>query len=152
MRCPGELIIKTYDLANSLREADVPVIGGFHSPIEKECLTLLFRGTQPVVICPARGLEDMRIPATWHKPLAEGRLLLLSPFGEKQRRATADTAAIRNEFVATLADKIFIAHAAPESKTEHFCRNLMATGKQILTLDSNHNANLISMGAHIIQL
>ncbi len=92
----------------------------------------------------------MRIPATWHKPLAEERLLLLSPFGEKQRRATADTAAIRNEFVATLADKIFIAHSAHESKTEHFCRNLVATGKQILTLDGNHNANLISMGAHSI--
>jgi hypothetical protein len=33
--------LKTYDLARDLRDADVPVIGGFHTPMEKECLRLL---------------------------------------------------------------------------------------------------------------
>ncbi len=61
-RCPGDLILKTYDLARAMRDAETPVIGGFQTPMEKECLRLLLRGRQPVVICPARGIENMRVP------------------------------------------------------------------------------------------
>jgi predicted Rossmann fold nucleotide-binding protein DprA/Smf involved in DNA uptake len=63
VRCPGDLIIKTYDLARSLHDAGVPVIGGFHSPMEKECLALLLRGKQPVILCPARCVDGMRLRA-----------------------------------------------------------------------------------------
>ena len=38
VRCPGDLILKTYDLARAMREAGTPVIGGFQTPMEKECL------------------------------------------------------------------------------------------------------------------
>jgi hypothetical protein len=50
IRCPGRVIVQTYDLARALRDAGVPVIGGFHSPMEKECLDFLLRGKQPVVV------------------------------------------------------------------------------------------------------
>lgn len=88
-RCPGSIVLQTYDLARTLRDAGVLVISGFHSPMEKECLSLLLRGTQPVIICPARSLERMRISAEWKAPLTEGRLLLLSPFTGNNRRSTA---------------------------------------------------------------
>src|SRR5207244_7197156 len=61
-KCPGEVILQTYDLARALREAGIPMIGGFHTPMEKECLALLLRGTQPMVICPARSIAQMRLP------------------------------------------------------------------------------------------
>jgi len=112
IKCPGEIILQTYDLVRALRDASVPVVSGFHSPMEKECLTLLLRGTQPVIICPARSIERMRVPTAWKVPLEENRLLILSPFTVKQRRATADLSEKRNAFVAALADKIFVAHAA----------------------------------------
>jgi hypothetical protein len=53
-----------------LRGAGIPIIGGFHSPMEKECLDLLLRGQQPIVICPARSIQGMRIcgfpqPGDW---------------------------------------------------------------------------------------
>jgi len=35
VKCPGELILRSYDLARSLRDTETSVIGGFHSPIEK---------------------------------------------------------------------------------------------------------------------
>ncbi len=60
VKCPGDLILRTYDLARALRDAGVPVISGFHSRIEEDCLDLLLRGNQPVVICPARGIQNMR--------------------------------------------------------------------------------------------
>jgi hypothetical protein len=72
VKCPGDLILKTYDLARALREAQIPVIGGFHSPMEKECLKLLLRGNQPVIICPARSIWS-RLPGEWKLPLDQGR-------------------------------------------------------------------------------
>ena len=147
-QCPGDLILKTYDLARFMRDAGVPVIGGFQTPMEKECLRLLLRGTQPVVICPARSIEDMRIPRDWQPGLEEGRLLILSRFPRHRRRPTADTAGQRNELVASLAARVFIAHAAPGSRTEAFAQKLAAAGKPLLTLDSPTNDNLVDMGSH----
>ena len=79
-RCPGDLILKTYDLARAMRDAGVPVIGGFQTPMERECLRLLLRGRQPVVVCPARGIDNMRVPRDWRAAIDDGRLLVLSPF------------------------------------------------------------------------
>jgi predicted Rossmann fold nucleotide-binding protein DprA/Smf involved in DNA uptake len=146
-KCPGTLIIRTHDLAHALRDAGVTVIGGFHSPVEKECLNVLLKGTQPLIICPARSLEGMRIPASWRRPIEQGRLLLLSSFEKKKRRATADLAQKRNEFVATLADVIFVAYAAPGSTTESLCRKLSSWKKPVLTFDCPENGSLIGIGA-----
>jgi len=63
VKCPGDIILKTFDLAQHLRDQGVTVIGGFHSPMEQECLRILLRGKQPVVWCPARSIERMVI---WH--------------------------------------------------------------------------------------
>jgi len=35
------------------------VISGFHTPAEKECLRILLRGAQPIIICPARSIEPI---------------------------------------------------------------------------------------------
>ncbi len=149
-RCPGDLILKTYDLARAMRDAGLPVIGGFQTPMEKECLRLLLRGEQPVVVCPARGIDKMRIPRDWRPALDEDRLLVLSPFPSTRRRPTAELAAQRNDLVAELAAQVFIAHAAPGSKTETFARKLAASGKPLLTLNSPANANLVEMGALVV--
>ena len=149
-RCPGDLILKTYDLARAMRDAGVPVIGGFQTRMEKECLRLLLRGTQPVVVCPARGIENMGVPRDWRPALDDGRLLVLSPFPATVRRPTAQIAAQRNDLVASLASRVLIAHAAPDSKTEAFARKLEASRKPLLTLDSPANGNLVRIGASVI--
>lgn len=146
-QCPGEIILRTYDLARALRDASVPVISGFHSPMEKECLDLLLRGTQPVVFCPARSIERMRIARRGRDALDAGRLLFLSPFKPSSRRITENLAEQRNRLVAYLASKVFVAHAAPRSKTEQFCKDLLSQGKELVTFDSPMNANLIERGA-----
>ena len=63
----------------------------------------------------------MRIPKGWKKPLAAGRLLLLSLFDDTIRRPTAAIAAQRNAYVAALADRLLIAHAERGGKTETLC-------------------------------
>ena len=64
----------------------------------------------PVILCHARGILE-RLPAQWALASASGRLLLLSCFPNTVRRVTSGLAARRNEFVAALADEVFIAHA-----------------------------------------
>lgn len=112
VRCPGSAILRTYDQAARWRDSGRCIISGFHSPVEKECLRILLRGTSPVIISPARGLPK-RLPAEWQEPLDKGRMLILSIFPAKLARVTADLAARRNEFVASLADEAWFAHIAP---------------------------------------
>ena len=139
--------MRTYDLSRALRDAGAPVIGGFHSPIEKDCLDLLLHGTQPVIICPARNIQNMRTRKEYRQPLDDGRLLFLSPFKENQRRPTVKATRYRNLFVAALSAVIFVAHAGPASKTEAFCRGIVSWQKPIYTFDNDYNKNLIEMGA-----
>ena len=37
-----------YAFAQNWRNKDVPVISGFHTPMESECLRILLRGAQPI--------------------------------------------------------------------------------------------------------
>src|SRR4030042_3605462 len=123
IRCPGRVIVQTYDLARALRDAQVPVISGFHSPMEKECLDFLLHGKQPIVICPARSVTKMRMPSAWRKACDEERLLILSPFALKHGRISALLAEKRNGFVSLLAGQFFVPYAASGSKTEHLCQD-----------------------------
>jgi hypothetical protein len=59
-----------------------------------------------------------RIPPDWKKPLADGRLLILSIFPQTESRITADLATRRNELVAALADQVFVAYATPGGRLE----------------------------------
>ncbi|MEW6375800.1 MAG: DNA-processing protein DprA [Thermodesulfobacteriota bacterium] len=147
VRCPGHLILKAHDLLQNLKQAGVTVIGGFHSPVERECLTILLRGKQPVIICPARSLKGMRMKKEFKKPLEEGRMLFLSPFKESQRRNTVETATERNRFVAALAESVFVANASPNSKMEKFCYEVLKFGKPLYTFESEANKFLINIGA-----
>jgi predicted Rossmann fold nucleotide-binding protein DprA/Smf involved in DNA uptake len=113
VRCPGDAILAAYDAAQKLRDEGVTVISGFHSPVEKECLRILLRGTQPIIVCLARAMEKIRIPAHWRGALDTGRLLVLSPFEKRPRRPTVESSYQRNELVAALSDEALIVHAEP---------------------------------------
>jgi predicted Rossmann fold nucleotide-binding protein DprA/Smf involved in DNA uptake len=146
-KAPARIILQVHDLARGWRTSGVTVISGFHSPVEQECLAVLLRGPGPVIVCPARGLARMRLKREYKEPMAAGRLLLMSPFGEKVRRMTADTALTRNRFVAALADTVLIAHAQPGSKTEQLAQEVVGWGKQVYTLDHPANGYLLALGA-----
>jgi hypothetical protein len=133
VKCPGNIILQTYDCMKTLRDAGVTVIGGFHSPMEKECLNIL------------------RIKPEFKKPLEEGRLLFLSPFSTKENRVSIQRADIRNHFVATLADSIFMAYASPGGNLEELYRNISSRQKPLLVLESEYNRHLYGTGAHPVK-
>ena len=118
VRCPGDAILGAYDTARKLRDEGVTVVSGFHSPVEKECLRILLRGRQPIIICLARALGKIRLRAEWRSALESGRLLLLSPFEKRPRRPDRKSARRRNELVAALSDEVLIIYAQPGGAIE----------------------------------
>jgi len=128
IHCPGVAINAAYDQAARWRDAGRCVISGFHSPMEKECLRILLCGPQPLIICPARSLETMRVPREWKESLRRGRLLVVSACEPSEKRATIGLAARRNELVAALADEVWIAHITPGGETERLMKRLAAWG------------------------
>ena len=147
VKCPGDLILQTFDFMQILKENGIVVISGFHSPMEKECLRILLKGSQPIIIILPRSIENMRMPAHYRKPLANGRLLIMSCLPQGQKRITTETALINNRFFAVLSDAVFIPYAAPGGKTEALCRQLAAQGKKLITLQHSENHSLIQLGA-----
>ena len=152
IQCPGSIIIKTFDFIRKLRDEKVVVIGGFHSPMERECLDLLLRGPQPVVLCPARSLCNLRMGKEARKAVAEGRRLVLSLFGDDVRRTTASQSILRNDMVAAIADAILVPYAAQNGKTWITVRRALGYGQKIVTFDDDANTDLITSGARAFQV
>lgn len=147
VQCSEAIILRTYDLARALSEAGVTVLSGFHSPMEKECLTTLLQHGASVILCPARSLDRLRLSNAWKVALAREHLLLLSPFSSTQQETTTQHALERNRFVAALADALLIAHATPRGRLEQLCDEVVSWGKPVLALDDPENARLLALGA-----
>jgi len=147
VKCPGELILQTYDLARLLASIGrCAVIGGFQSPIEQEFLIALLRGTTPAIVCPARTLHATSLEP-YRQAIDQGRLLLLSPFASHERRMTRQTCERRNSFVAAVAERMFVSYASPGGMVERMCRNVLAQHKPVYTFDSQYNHNIMGSGA-----
>lgn len=145
-RCPGTLIIAAQDVAQQLVQRGTAVIGGFHSPVEREMLRVLLRGTQPIIIVPARGLMPYRVPPEYNAALEGGRLLLLSPFPDAVARSSTRVALQRNLFVSDFADSALVIHASDGSATEKLARDTISK-KTVWTLPDDANAGLLELGA-----
>jgi len=103
-KCPGDVILKTYDFARLVRGSGLVIVSGFHSPIEKDCLPILLRGPGPIIIVQAHRLSTSRLPKEWQKAIEAKRLLLLSPFVVSARR-TVDQRSTLQSAVAAVSDR-----------------------------------------------
>ncbi|HLG74398.1 MAG TPA: hypothetical protein VK009_28600 [Chloroflexota bacterium] len=149
-RCPGDLILKAYDFAVQACAAGVTIISGFHSAVERDCLSLLLKGKQKVILCLARDATGWRVPAHLRRAVAEGRIEIRSGC-TGERRVTAKTAVLRNEYVAQIADQVLVVYATPGGKLEALTHRLIANGKLVLTFDAPYNENLIAHGARPLE-
>lgn len=123
-KCPGDAILKAYDLARELRENETPVISGFHTPVEKDMLDILLKGKGPIVICPARGLEGMCLSNLLRDRLAQGQLLYCSIANPNQKRITEETAWQRNLLVAALGTDWKFIHIERGGRLEELSNSL----------------------------
>ncbi len=147
VQCPGSVVIQTFDAVKELRDQEIVMAGGFHSPMEKECLDILLGGKQPVILCPAKSLRNLSIGKKARQALKEGRLLIMSPFAETFRRTTFQQAIQRNDLVAALSDALLVPYASPNGKTWSTINRALSWGQPIFTFPDNHNAELFNIGA-----
>jgi predicted Rossmann fold nucleotide-binding protein DprA/Smf involved in DNA uptake len=144
---PGRVVVETYDVARSLARSGGTVAGGFQSPLEREVLDYLLRGSACAIICPGRSLHAMRLPALWRRALAASRLLLLSPFPPDLKRPTAAVAEERNRLVAALASRLLFLHATPGGRLARLARQAAGWGVPMYCLDHPANEDLRVLGA-----
>lgn len=145
------VVVAAYDMARALRDAGLPVAGGFDAPIERDCLKFLLRGTQPLLVVPARPLERYNPPKAWAAAIAQGRLRLHSPFAAEARGNPRGNAKRRNEALAELSSAVLICYASPGGSVESLARDLLKTGrKPVFTLDLPDNSALVAAGARPI--
>lgn len=132
---PGSTILRAFDQAAAWRDAGTCVVSGFHSPMEQECLEILLRGKQPVIWMLARALTRPRLSASQRKAFEDGRLTIVSAFGEGETRTTADLAQKRNRFAAAMSEEVCFAHIRAGGSLEALFKELAAWGVPAFILD-----------------
>jgi predicted Rossmann fold nucleotide-binding protein DprA/Smf involved in DNA uptake len=149
-RLPGRLVREAHDWAEQMKNGPRVIAGGFHSPMERECFNVFLTGSAFLVVCPARGIGRMRIPAEWTDRIAVGRMAVVSAIEPGLRRTTENLAARRNALVASLADAVLVVYASPGSATERLVREVSRRGKPLLTFGGPENDRLIRLGASVV--
>lgn len=111
-KCPTSLILKSHDYAKEIRDGEMGIISGFHSPAEQEVLEVLLKGTCPIIAVLGRRLKNARIPVKWKTEIEKGRLLVISPFKEYQKYVTKEISMKRNNLAARIAGRVLVVHAS----------------------------------------
>ncbi len=80
-------------------------------------------------------MADTRLLKTKIEPeiqqaIEESRLLVVTPFDKSVKRITSETATKRNEFMAELADEMFLAYASPNGKLQTLISQNLQIGKK----------------------
>jgi len=108
---PASVVLKCYDWAIEQRNSGNCVISGFHSKIEKDVFHYLLAGSQPIIMALARGIKE-KIDTDLKAAVDTGRLLIVTPFKDRIKRVTTETAEQRNRFMIELADEVVIGFAS----------------------------------------
>lgn len=99
-------ILSTLDWAVEIsKRADVVVVSGFHSRLEKDVLKFLLQGKCGIIIVLARGMYR-KLPKIYDVAMKENRLLIVSLEKETVIRVSERTAHKRNKYVEKLADEL----------------------------------------------
>ena len=145
--CPGDVILMAQDWANARGPDSAPVVGGFHTPIERDVLRILLRGAAPVTIVLARSVQGYRASPALKAAVTAGKAQIISPFPTTQTRTTATTAEARNRHILTRCRSVLFAHASPHGKTEALAREALSIGHKLYAFSSPSNAHLFEFGA-----
>ncbi len=148
IQCPGSVIVQLLDSMRAVRSAGITVIGGFHSPVERECLELLLSGTQPIVLVQAR--PTSRLTPSARAAMDVGRLAVLSPNESTGPRMSRALANARNEVVAQLATALLVPYASPGGATEQLVQRTLLAGKDVLTIADPSNSHIVTAGARAV--
>lgn len=128
-------IMATYDWANALSEK--VVISTFHSPLERDVLSILLKRKIPaIIVLPKRMYR--RIPEQYKEALNEGRLLFISLTTDNIIRIGKENAHKANQYALSLAQEIVFGTINPDSSTERLYIQAKQETKNITTLNNQY--------------
>lgn len=87
-------------------QADIAIISGFHSRMEKNVLKILLQGTCGIIIVLARGMYR-KLPQQYEEAMTQNRLLIISYEKENVTRVSEESAHKRNDRVRVLANEMY---------------------------------------------
>ena len=113
---PGKIsvasVLPSYDWATEMVRKGECVISGFTSRIESDVWNFLARGSQPIIAVLTRSKFKV-VPMKYRPLLDAGRLLIIFlGYGSHPCREYATR---RNEYVASIADRLVFASIHPDS-------------------------------------
>ncbi|MDI6686713.1 MAG: hypothetical protein QME06_00665 [Desulfobacterales bacterium] len=130
---PASVVLKCYDWAIEQRNQGNCIISGFHSKIERDVFHYLLAGSQPVIMALARGMKE-KIEPELKTAIDTGRLLIVTPFENRVKRVTKETAEKRNRFMIELSDEVVIGYACKGGMLERLVAEVQAKGSSMLYL------------------
>lgn len=129
-RCSGRAIRVAMDWAIEQARARIPLIGGFHSPLEQSVLEVMLSAHAPVVIVIARQLHAARLPVAWREAVQAGIAAVVS-VEDTQQRLTAEQAIQRNHWIARRAAHIVVAEASPDGSLASCLSQWASEGRRV---------------------
>ncbi len=113
---PGKIAVSSvlpcYDWANDMVKNGECVISGFYSPLETDVWKFLVRGKQPIILVLTRH-KYKTIPKLYADLINSGRLLII--FLNLGMRINRNICIRRNEYIASIADKLVFASMKQDS-------------------------------------
>lgn len=111
-------ILRCYDWATEMGNQGKTIISVFQSKIERDVLSFLLKGKQPIIIVIARKMYKI-LPKEFLKSLEEKRILIIST-SPHSARVSRTTAMKRNEFISENSDSIVFGYIAENSSLYPF--------------------------------
>lgn len=106
-KIPTPSVLPALDWAlQKSKQADIAIVSGFHSRMEKNVLKILLQGQCAIIVVLARGMYR-KLPQQYEEAMAQNRLLIISYEKENITRVSETTAHKRNEYVRELADQMW---------------------------------------------
>lgn len=108
-------VLPTLDWASEIaKREDVVVVSGFHSPLERDVLNFLLRGSCGIIVVLARGMYK-EVPELFSDAFETHRVLFISNEPDTVLRVSQRGASRRNEYIASIVDSIVFPAMHPQS-------------------------------------
>lgn len=111
-RVSSDEVMRCFDWAVQQSMEQHCVVSGFSSRMERDVLHFLLKGSCTIIVVLARSMYKV-LPYEWQAAFDQGRMLVIST--SDTPRQSRQTAQRRNQYVAELADTLYLAGATDTS-------------------------------------
>ena len=142
-KAPGPVVWESYQFFYALRDADVTIAGGWHSPLEKGILDALIEGKANVAFFAAKGLKARGFQQKFKLLDRTSRGLMISPFPDSITKINGtEGPRLRNELLAAISDVLLIPYIKPRGKLFHMLKAERSFLKKTFVLNHIENDKL----------